>query len=322
MPEAFVSPEDVIRHSARADGVTPEKKGNHAGLPKAKRSNVYKMFVWQRRAKMAAMCADGMTLTAIAEEHGVSMAYVSQEIGAVVEELKRQALDTMQLKISREVAVLNMVQLEATIAWFESKEGKVTNVKRRKREIRSSMVRGGVRNGAAIGFVKDAPLGQTERKTRSRFAALFEDGPAPTVEEMEAHPSPDPNIPLDRQQTQNLVQLPIDSEEEYSRTEESSGAPEFLRIILDCHEKRSRLLGLYKGQEEDGYEAIATLTPEQRVSRLTALAQDIRAAKAIVDAEAGRGSQLPPQTSAPIPANGWAAPDFEDEPSENGEAHD
>jgi CRISPR/Cas system CMR-associated protein Cmr5 small subunit len=297
-----VSPEYVIPKKVGTEKPDGTPRGNHKGRPRGERTNAYKLMVWQRRSRMAAMCADGMMLSAIADEFGVSASYVSQEIQKMVEDLQNQALETMGHKIAREIQVLNMVQLEATIAWFESKEGKVTSVKRRKREIRSAFQKQS--RNRAINTVKPINLVESGRAIRSQFASLFED--SPPVEDLEAaQPAPDPNAVPTRDDMAQIVQLPIETEEEYEREETSSGAPEFLRIILDCSDKRARLLGLYKGQEEGGYETYTNLTNEQRADRLTALVQDLRAAKAIVDSQ----QSLPPANgNGAIPTGTWQTP--------------
>lgn len=305
----------IVAHLKQGEGhvMTPEegtKARSNTGLWERRRSKGYKLQVAQRRVRMAAMCADGASLRAIAEEEGVSHGYVADEINALIADLNRQALESMSAKVAREVAVINMVQLEATIAFYESKEGKITNMKRRKREVRSAFVHTNSR--ARFNTVKSPEaLGTTalgiQQKTRSTIASLFAEAPALDTE---------PEAPQE-QAPSGVVQLPVESEEEYERIEMSAGQREWLSTILECVEKRCRLQGLYK-EGEDGYASVVALTADQRRARLTALAQDVRAAMVI----AGRGDELPPArqeytpargevievTAIPVPSNGNGGP--------------
>lgn len=300
MPEG-IQPE-IVAHLKVGEGhvATPEE-GSVArrGYP-VQKTKSYHLNAAQRRLRMAAMCTDGMTLRAIADEEGVSHNYVADEINALIDDLTEQARSTMQVKVAREVLVLNMVQLEATIAWYESKEGKITNMKRRKKEVRSAFTHNTKKGRFNVVKTESSGLGMSgldvQRKTRYGIAALFADTPSPNA--------PSPDIPVEAPEEEYqapIIQLPVESEEEYERVEYTAGQVEFLRIILECVEKRARLQGLFKNDGDDGYDQVVNLTPEQRRDRLTALVQDIRAARAIVEGQnqLADGSQTPFVTPAP-----------------------
>lgn len=287
----------IVAHIKQGDGhVKTPQEGSVArrGYP-MKRTKSYQLQTAQRRLRMAAMCADGASLRAIAAEENVSHNYVADEINALIADLNQQALETLNVKVAREIAVINMVQLEATIAFYESKEGKITNMHRRKKEVRSAFVNTNSR--AKFNTVKSPEaLGMTalgvQQKTRSTIASLFAE--TPPLE-------PDFEPQAQQQAPSGVIQLPVESEEEYERIEMSAGQREWLTVILECVEKRCRIQGLYK-EGEEGYNSAVTLTPDQRKARLTALAQDIRAARVIAERESGR--ELPPAHQDYIPARG------------------
>jgi hypothetical protein len=60
--------------------------------------------------------------------------------------------------------------------------------------------------------------------------------------------------------------------EEWDKHETSAGDPRFLSIILDCHDRRAKLFGLYPKIDKEGLslddDDIVNVTPQERANRL------------------------------------------------------
>jgi hypothetical protein len=274
----WVAPEEALERAVdpparRIDRIPEEKRAGGPFKPVAE-----KVRLAERRLRMAQMAAGGMVLRQIAADLGVSIALVSQEIDALVDEYHARTLKSVGQKVARELAVLDMVQMEATLAWFESKQGRVTNTRKRKAIVRSSFQRGAggrkdVVRAANVGVKPNIGRLEAEARIEEDIRAMFADEDSQAA--FGAKPEPGLLSEFGDDEEGQLAEA-----EETERTETSAGASEFLKIILECHEKRCRLEGLYKAElGDDG--AYTALTPQQRAGRILALAQDLRAAKAL-----------------------------------------
>lgn len=217
----------------------------------------------ERRMLMAAMFAKGKYLRTIAKHFNLSEAHVSEEINKLVKAYNAQALESIGDKVAREEALLYMVQLEATEAWFESKQGRIINTKKRWREIKSigqKMGRAG-RKGKPIG--PQAVNAAIMARLDEAFGSPPDDPDAPDVETLE------------------LVDE-TDHGDETERHETSPGDPRFLAIILDCIDRRAKLNNLYPtldgrgGIRSDGMDELENMTPQQRLGRLRSMLDKAR----------------------------------------------
>lgn len=222
--------------------------------------------MWERRMQMAAMFAAGKYLTTIAKKFGVSISTVSKEISQLVAEYQAKALKSVGTRVAEEEALIYMIQLEAINAWFESKEGKITNTSKRAIEIKSKGTKlGRGRKGKEIGPRKviwetqdelDAAFGDTEEE----FDPFAENGEGKEGQLIEAT----------------------------KKEETSPGDPRFLQIILDCSDRRAKLFNLYPkldgaggGYRPGGEEGeIEEMTPMQRVGALRQLLDKARLKRA------------------------------------------
>lgn len=219
--------------------------------------------LWERRMMMAAMQAKGDYQRTIAEHFGVTIETVSQEIKTLVNEYRASALKSIGERVAEEEALIYMVQLEAIDAWYESKQGKVTNINKRVREIRNlaaNPISGGGRRK------KNTPPLQVAAIIRDDLNKLFNAAPS----------SNDPQDDLD--EMFGASQEDNTREEEGSKHEESPGDPAFLKLILECSDRRAKLNNLYPkdggtgtnrpGEGEDDFK---TWTPKQRLARMKTL---------------------------------------------------
>jgi transposase len=200
----------------------------------------------ERRMQMAAMFAKGKYLTTIAKHFGVSAITVGKEINKLVAEYQEEAKGHIGEKIAKEELLLYMVQLEAINAWFESKEGKIVNTHKRALQIKSVGKQFG--NG---------------RKGKQMSQAMVK---ATILQELDsAFGDPEPT---DEMRVTNRDE----NEEEWDKHETSSGDPRFLSIILDCHDRRAKLFGLYPKIDKEGLslddDETLQLDPQKRASLL------------------------------------------------------
>jgi transposase len=263
-----VEPSVVLAHTRFAQ---PEQPKVLRDSHKPNRFKPTPAEIWERRTAMARLFSQGMFMRAIAEKMGVSVGQVSKEINAVVEAYKAEALKSVSEKIAKEDALIYMVQLEATDAWYMSQEGKIVNNKKKVREIRrafnASATRAGGRRYKAS--AEDYGRNKVNARVRDDLDELFG---VPVGQEDEG--------PGEADQV-------IDKSDEYERTESSPGDPRFLSIILECSDRRARLHGLYPKQDfaggiggQGGEDDLGELTPASVMSRLSSLLDKARIERA------------------------------------------
>jgi hypothetical protein len=260
-----VDPRKVL---ARLDGTGVEPEAEDDGGPRyekyenvtegRERKRLDRVSREKRRAEMAAMYADGKYLRTIAKAFNTSVSQVSETIDAYIAEIRSAALKSVGERLAREEAIINMVQLEAIEAWFESKQGKIVNNKKRALEIRGAKLN---RRGK-----KNETLDKPRRVTI-----------APSDVDVDVFADED-----DEFGSEVLAQDSIEKNEEYERVETSPGDPRFLTIILDCSKQRREMYNLNKkGEGGEGLadDEISNMTEGQRLNRLKSLVETARLRK-------------------------------------------
>jgi DNA-binding CsgD family transcriptional regulator len=264
------------------------------GLPKMRRIKDT-LALANRRAYIGMMVANDLEVSTIANDLGITPVTVYKHINNIIDSLDGQAQEGIQRARLREIAIANMVHVEAVNSFFESKEGRIKNSRKAKREVRSHFQK--TSSKARLGAVKfDGNDTQLYERQKGNIAALFEhhpqvgDGPVGN-----APPNSNPPngtvvehgggiVSLFTGQGQ-LIQYPVETVEELETHETSPGINDFLITILRASELRCRLLKLFDGEAGNVEEEYAALLPEERRNKLIQLVQDLRHAKAIVDAQ-------------------------------------
>jgi hypothetical protein len=303
---AIVSPEAALMHRDWPEGQEPPEIRPRVA---AKRKNRAERRIasgqltaaerWERRKIMAGLHAKGRTLDQIGRQFNISGPRVSQEIAELVNEYRLGALKSIGEKIAAEEALLYMVQLEATDAWFESKRGKVTHNSKKVEEVKSGFVRGRMKGRGVLG----GPVKKREVKAGANAAieSLFDD----------ERPDDDSEA-LEQAQLEAMLNTPdLTKDEKYTRRESSPGDPRYLKIILECHDRRAKLHGLYERDDAGLGDEIRDLTPQQRIEALRNHIEKARQERAKQIALGTGGNPVPahlmeatarPKSLRPMPA--------------------
>lgn len=330
--EGGVRPDDALegfKGHLKRGSITTRREAK--GLPKMKKLRDT-LELAQRRANIGMMVANGIEVQAIAEALGVVPSSVYKQVNRIIDECDNKAQEGIQRHRAREIAIANMVHVEAVNSFFESKEGRIKSQRKVKRHTQALLNKGRVTG--RFGLTKTSGMNDTQlyERQKGNISALFTN---PEGQELLQHPefveTGEINEPAEGQVVEHgngivslftngaqLIQFPVEEEEETETHETSPGQNEFLLTILKASDMRARLLKLYDGDASTLEETYAALTPEERRAELLKLVQDLRHVKSIVDAQeaqtlpAGVGpvieiepsSIIPVGVQVPLPNNG------------------
>lgn len=232
--------------------------------------------IWERRNVMAALYAKGKTYKMIAEELGCSEQNVGQQINALLQEHRAEALKSIDEKIARVDAIISFIIVEAIDAWFESKEGTLVENTKRVNELRAALRK------------KEKPS-KRAKPQKDDLDTLFDEAEEELAQSGEMYPA-------------SL------KEESYTRTETSPGDARFLKLILECVEFQAHMHGLmerYKGQGSGlggGTGNYAALTEAQRVEAIknTLGVARLNKAKMLAAQASSGGEPIPVPQQQPV----------------------
>ena len=250
----------------------------------------------ERKMLMAAMFCEGKYLRTIAAHFEIDVSTVIKQINDLVADYYAQALKSIGEKIAKEDALLAFVQLEATIAWFDSKKGRIVNMSKRIREVRGGRLGRSKSHGISTGRDGEAIPKMSQKDLKK---VLAQDRSRTDIALTAFDEAQDEITALDQTAQAN------NRDESYQRTEESAGEPAFLRIILECHDKRAKMHKLYSPDHAlDAPEELQRLSPQVLYSKLDSLFK-VAQTRAGQQQMLNAGSPVQGQTvpsAAPIPA--------------------